>query len=130
MNKKEALARLMEKWGGRFSSELGIDIESARSPEIFKWFLASVLFGTRIRQDAAMQTYPELDKRNVLTPGAILETGWEGLVEILDAGGYARYDFKTATKLLEIAEMLDKKSAATSTGSMKRLKIRKTWNQS
>ncbi len=108
MSRKEAVKRLMTEWGGRFSVELGIDLDSGSSEEIFKWFLAAVLFGTRIRQDAAMRTYREFEKRNVLTPDAILMTGWDGLVEILDAGGYTRYDFKTATKLLEITGMLNK----------------------
>lgn len=99
----------MENWGGRFSAEFGIDTGSGDPGEIFKWFLASVLFGTRIRQDAAIRTYREFEERDVLMPEAILRTGWDGLVEILDAGGYARYDFKTATKLLEIAQMLNKR---------------------
>ncbi len=98
----------MEEHGGRFSCELGIDLESRSSEEIFKWFLASVLFGTRISQEVAKKTYREFAGRNVLTPGTILNTGWDGLVEILDEGGYVRYDFKTATKLLEIADMLNK----------------------
>lgn len=101
--------QLMEEYGGSFSSKLGIDLESDKSNELFKWFLASVLFGMRIRQKAAIQTYLEFDKRGVVTPDTILKTGWHGLVEILDAGGYVRYDFKTATKLLEMAEMLNKK---------------------
>lgn len=105
-DKKEILRKLMEEWGGRFSSELGIDIDSGSSKEIFKWFLASILFGARIRQDAAVRTYREFEKQDVLSPDAIRRTGWDGLVRILDTGGYARYDFKTATKLLGIAEML------------------------
>ncbi|MCZ7355658.1 MAG: hypothetical protein O8C66_13905 [Candidatus Methanoperedens sp.] len=109
MSKKDRIVRLMEEWGGRFSARLGIDIDSERSEEIFKWFLASILFGARIRQEAAMQTYREFQRQNVLTPEAILSTGWNGLVVILDAGGYVRYDFKTATKLLEISEMLNKR---------------------
>jgi endonuclease III len=107
INKKDTIRRLMKEWGGRFSSELGIDIDSGSPGEVFKWFLASILFGARIRQSAAMQTYREFEKRGVLTPDAILKTGWDGLVQILDAGGYARYDFKTATKLLGIAEMVN-----------------------
>lgn len=107
MSKREAIEQLMKEWGGRFSTELGINIDSGSPREIFKWFLASILFGARIRQSAAMQTYREFEKRGVLTPDAILKTGWNGLVQILDAGGYARYDFKTATKLLGIAEMLN-----------------------
>lgn len=106
MDRKEVLKRLMEERGGRFSSNLGIDIDSGSSEEIFKWFLASILFGARIRQDAAVRTYQEFEKHGVLSPDAIQRTGWDGLVRILDAGGYARYDFKTATKLLGIAEML------------------------
>lgn len=107
MSKREAIEQLLKEWGSRFSTELGINIDSGSSGEIFKWFLASILFGTRIRQSAAMQTYREFKKRGVLTPDAILKTGWDGLVQILDAGGYARYDFKTATKLLGISEMLN-----------------------
>lgn len=55
----------------------------------------------------AMQTYYEFEKCKVITPDAIIGTGWDGLVEILDTGGYTRYDFKTATKLLEIMQMLN-----------------------
>ena len=106
-SRKEDIKQLIETWGGRFSSELGIDVQSGRPDEIFKWFLASILFGTRIRQDVAAETYREFARRNVLTPGDILETGWDGLVGILDAGGYVRYDFKTATKLLDVARMLN-----------------------
>jgi endonuclease III len=105
-SKKEDIKQLIETWGGRFSSDLGIDIGSGRSDEIFKWFLASILFGTRIRQDVAQETYRQLDNNRVLTPDEILNTGWDGMVAILDAGGYVRYNFKTATKLLDIAEML------------------------
>jgi len=54
-----------------------------------------------------MQTYYEFEKCKVITPDAIIGTGWDGLVEILDTGGYTRYDFKTATKLLEIMQMLN-----------------------
>jgi hypothetical protein len=36
-----------------------------------------------------------------LTPKQILKTGWDDLVKILDEGGYTRYDFKTADRLLE-----------------------------
>ncbi len=107
MSIKETIEQLLKEWGGRFSTELGINIDSGSPGEIFKWFLASILFGARIRQSAAMRTYREFEKRGVLTPDAILNTGWDGLVQILDAGGYARYDSKTATKLLGIAEMLN-----------------------
>jgi len=99
---------LTEKLGEKFSVKLGIDLEGGKSEEVFKWFLASILFGARITEKIAMNTYHEFERRGVLTPDNILRTGWNGLVEILDAGGYVRYDFKTATKLLETMRFLKK----------------------
>jgi hypothetical protein len=94
--------------GGRYSCELGIDLDSKRSEEIFRWFLASVLFGARIGEKIAINTYNEFKKSGVLSPRKIIDTGWDGLVEILDSGGYVRYDFKTATKLLNVCDTLMK----------------------
>lgn len=92
--------------GGRFSSELGIDLSSGNPREIFKWFLASKLFGARISSNIAARTYREFEKCGVTSPEKILRAGWNTLVQILDDGGYARYDFSTATKLLEIMKDL------------------------
>ncbi len=96
----------MKEYPGRFSVELGIDLSSGRSPEIFKWFLASVLFGARISEGIVEKTFHEFDTRAIVSPKIILDTGWDGLVAVLDAGGYVRYDFKTATKLLDLCRSL------------------------
>lgn len=82
---------------------LGINLKSSKSTEIFKWFLASVLFGARISESIAIKTYKKFEERDVLSPDKIIDTGWDDLVIILDEGGYVRYDFKTATKLLEVS---------------------------
>jgi hypothetical protein len=42
----------------------------------------------------------------VLSPEKVVEAGWDKLVGILDRGGYVRYDFKTATKLLDVSRVL------------------------
>jgi hypothetical protein len=109
MNKRKLIQALLKELGMKFSTALGIDLKSTRSEEVFKWFLASILFGARISETIAVKTYKELERRKVLSPDSILQTGWDGLVEILDAGGYVRYDFKTATKLLEIMKDLKEK---------------------
>ena len=36
----------------------------------------------------------------------VVDTGWDGLVKVLDEGGYTRYDFKTADKLLDVCGRL------------------------
>jgi endonuclease III len=104
--KVEAVRKLLETLGGRYSDALGIDLESGREEEIFKWFLASILFGAPITEASVVKTYKCFEKYGVLTPERILETGWDGLVRILDEGGYTRYDFKTAGKLLEVMRNL------------------------
>lgn len=96
----------MNQQQGRFSVELGIDLSSGHSRDIFRWFLASVLFGARITAGIVKKTFREFESRRIVSLKAILDTGWDGLVEILDRGGYVRYDFKTATKLLDLSRSL------------------------
>jgi len=94
--------------GKIYSRDLGINLKSGKEEEIFKWFLACLLFGKPIQQEVAKRTYFEFEKENLLTPEKILEAGWDKLVEVLDRGHYVRYDFSTATKLLEICKKLKK----------------------
>jgi endonuclease III len=93
---------LIRNLGRRYSEILGINLRKGDEGEIFKWFLASVLFGAPISETSVIRTYRCFERRGVLTPEKVLKTGWHGLVEILDEGGYARYDFKTSDKLLEV----------------------------
>ncbi len=97
---------LVRDFGGRYSSALDIDLRSGRSGEVFKWFLASMLFGARISQTIAINTYRTFEQAGVLSPQRVVDMGWDGLVAILDRGGYVRYDFKTATKLLAVNKTL------------------------
>jgi len=130
--KKQELKALVEKRGQRYSEVLGINVDNGDDEEIFKWFLAAILFGAPITESSVLKTYRCFEKHGVLTPQKIVETGWQGLVEILDEGGYTRYDYKTADKLLLVMGNLNKKydgglsllhrKAADSTDLEKRLK--------
>ena len=91
-----------------YSKDLGINLKSGKEKELFKWFLACLLFGKPIQQNVARMTYFEFEKENLLSPDKILATGWNKLVRVLDNGHYVRYDFSTATKLLEICKALKK----------------------
>jgi endonuclease III len=96
--------------GGRYSRELGIDLDGGR-PHVFRWFLAAVLFGARISETIVKRTVRAFEEAGITTPEAVERTGWDGLVEILDRGGYVRYDFKTATKLLDLCRNLRERYA-------------------
>lgn len=96
----------VKRCGGRYAEALGIDLAAPDAGERFKWFLAALLYGTRISESLASRTWHTFAEHGVLTPARILATGWDGLVAILDAGGYVRYDYKTATKLLDACAAL------------------------
>jgi len=96
------LQELLGVLGQKYSDVLGIDLGSGKEEEIFKWFLASILFGAPITETSVLKTYKCFEKHGVTTPRRIVATGWNGLVSILDEGSYTRYDFKTADKLLEV----------------------------
>lgn len=89
-----------------YAKELGIDLESGSETEYFKWFLACLLFGKPVQQEVAKRAFLELVQDDITSPDAILNAGWDRLVEILDEGHYVRYDFSTATKLLDVSTAL------------------------
>jgi len=90
-----------------YSEELGLDL--TRPGDRFKWFLASLLFAKRISAEIAKKTYRRFEEEELTTPEKILAAGWDRLVEVLDSGGYVRYDFSTASNLLRIMEELKEK---------------------
>lgn len=90
-----------------YSEELGIELVRNTDRELFKWLLASVLFGARISETIARHTYQTFERYRLLTPHKILESGWDFLVNpIMAEGGYVRYDGKTSTSLLKICQAL------------------------
>jgi endonuclease III len=101
-NMREKLLRLIT-----YSHELSLDLE--KEEDRFRWFLASILFAKRISSEVAKRTYREFEKVGIVTPESIIEAGWDKLVEVLDSGGYVRYDFSTVSNLLEIAVSLKEK---------------------
>ena len=64
-------AELVRSHGGRYAAALGIDL-AADSGERFKWFLAAILYGTRITEQLATHTWREFAARGVLTPQRML----------------------------------------------------------
>ena len=102
MNVNEALSKLPS-----YSSELDLDL--SKPDGRFKWFLASVLFAKKISSQTAKETYRYFEQEDLTSPDALLAAGWDRIVEVLDSGGYTRYDCSTATNLLDIARILKEK---------------------
>jgi hypothetical protein len=96
------LKDFVAKYGRPYSRMLGIDLKSRRNKEIVKWFLAAILYSKPIRESSATRTFQCFDMHGVTTARRVVDAGWDRLVGILDEGGYTRYDFSTADKLLEV----------------------------
>jgi hypothetical protein len=91
------------------NARLGIDLASKNEEELFKWFLACLLFGKPIQAEIAERAWHELTEAGLTNPVAILNAGWDRLVSLLDHAHYVRYDFSTATKLLEVCQELKRR---------------------
>jgi endonuclease III len=98
----ELAGRLVRAVGGRYSAELGIDLD-AGDHEVERWFLAATLFGNRISASIVERTYRTLEAAGIATIADVEGRTWDDLVALLDTGGYVRYDFRTATRLQELA---------------------------
>ncbi len=91
--------------GGRFSAELGIDVD-ASEVEVERWFLAATLFGTRISVPVAERTFRVLAEAGLARITQARHVPSDDLVALLDEGGYARYDFRTAERLMALSEVI------------------------
>ena len=94
---------IIDRFGGRFSSQVGIDVDDG-DDEIERWFLASTLFGNRIDSKIAIRTYQVLDGLGLSSIEDVASCDRDDLVELLDRGGFVRYDYRMAARLLALAE--------------------------
>ena len=92
--------------GGRYSAGLGIDVD-AGGAEVERWFLAATLFGARIPARVAERTFGVLAAAGLARIWQLRHVPSTDLIAMLDAGGYARYDLRTATRLLHLCEIID-----------------------
>jgi hypothetical protein len=90
-----------------YSEELGIDLAQRGDAACFRWFLASLLFGARISETIAKNTYRAFIRHGLTNPSMILRAGWDFLVNpVMREGGYVRYDGRKSTQILRDCELL------------------------
>ena len=104
----ELARRVVAVLGGRYSAELGIDVD-ASDAGVERWFLAATLFGARISARVAERAFGVLAAAGLARIGQLRHVPSGDLIAMLDAGGYARYDVRTATRLLELSEVVDER---------------------
>jgi hypothetical protein len=101
-----ALQRELER-SPLYSEELGIDLAEGTEDAYFRWFLASLLFGARISETIARNTYRAFASHRLTAPDKIVSAGWDFLVStVMREGGYVRYDESKSARILRDCEML------------------------
>jgi hypothetical protein len=114
-----ATRRALEK-SSLYSEELGLDLSRGHDSVYFRWFLASTLFGARISETAAKNTYRAFVRHGLTMPAKIIAVGLSFLVDpIMREGGYVRYDGRKSTQILRDCEML----IAVYDGSLRQLHV-------
>ncbi|MBS7458084.1 DNA methylase [Coralloluteibacterium stylophorae] len=89
------------------AADLGIHVRKGDEASLFRWFVASFLFGKRIGQKIAAETWHVLvEKHGRDTPQKLCNCSHAELVRILGEGGYVRYDESTANRLSELCRLL------------------------
>lgn len=84
-----------------YSEELGIDLGAGDDRQYFLWWLASLLFGARITETVARNTYRAFLRHGLVTPRRIIGVGWDFLVHpVMREGGYVRYDGRKSDQVL------------------------------
>ncbi|MGY2898006.1 hypothetical protein ACVKXF_000618 [Curtobacterium sp. PvP017] len=59
------------------AADLGIDLSDGKPQQLYRWFLASMLFGRPIRQEQAAATYRVLIDHGFTSPGKFAGAGRE-----------------------------------------------------
>jgi hypothetical protein len=92
---------IVDALGGRFSLELGIEVDRDRR-EIERWALAATLIGDRTSLSTSLNAYRALARAGIETPADVEACDPEELVRALDEG-HLRCDRGTPARLIALA---------------------------
>lgn len=107
------------------AAALGIEIEKGEK-ELFKWFIASFLFGKRIQRDIAAEAYRVIVGRHGCdTPTKLGNCSRRALVCMLGEARYVRYDESTAERLIKLCDRLNREYGGALGGIREQSKDRK-----
>ncbi|MCQ4269759.1 DNA methylase [Pseudomonas kuykendallii] len=87
--------------------QLNIDLVHGDEAALFRWLIASFLFGKRIQGEIAAQAYRVIvDRHGLDTPRKLCACSQRQLVRMLGEARYVRYDESTAARLLKLGRKL------------------------
>jgi endonuclease III len=100
--------KLMREAGQTYAEEAGVPLKD-QPAALFKLLVLANLMSARITADIAMAAARELFEAGGGTPRGMSRLSWQERVDALGRGHYVRYDESTATRLGEMAELVQDK---------------------
>jgi hypothetical protein len=97
--------KLMSKAGRTYAEEAGIPLKD-QPAALFKLLVLANLMSARITADIALAAARELFEAGGGTPRGMSGLSWQERVDALGRGHYVRYDESTATRLGEMADLV------------------------
>lgn len=105
MGDDELMRTLLSGHGRTYAAEAGIRLKDAPQP-LYRTLVLASLLSARIRASVAVATARALYDAGLRDPRRMARATWQQRVDALGAGGYRRYDERTATQLGDGAELL------------------------
>ncbi len=103
---KQTVRRLLEVAGTTYATEAGIKIKDKPMP-LFQLLVVCMLASKPIDAAIAMSAARELFKAGLRTPKAVLESDRQTMIDAFGRAHYVRYDESSATRLTEMARLVD-----------------------
>ncbi|TYB38828.1 endonuclease [Actinomadura chibensis] len=110
--------KLLNKSGETFAAEAGITLKD-QPAALFKLLVLANLLSARISSDIAMAAARELFDAGGGTPRGMSKLTWQERVDALGRGHYVRYDESTASRLGDVADLVQDKYK----GDLRRLAV-------
>jgi endonuclease III len=102
------IKKLLRESGETFAEEAGIPLKD-QPAALFKLLVMANLLSARISSDIALAAARELFEAGGGTPRGMAKLTWQERVDALGRGHYVRYDESTATRLGDMAEIVQDK---------------------
>ncbi|TYK46292.1 endonuclease [Actinomadura decatromicini] len=100
--------KLLNESGQTFAAEAGITLKD-QPAALFKLLVLANLLSARISSDIAMAAARELFDAGGGTPRGMEKLTWQERVDALGRGHYVRYDESTASRLGDVADLVQDK---------------------
>ncbi|MFJ4715546.1 endonuclease [Streptomyces sp. NPDC088785] len=102
---RDVLGVLLREHGRTYAAEAGIRLRNTPQP-LYRTLVLALLLGARIRASVAVATARALYDAGLRDPRRMADAPRQRRVDALGAGGYRRYDERTATRLGDGARLV------------------------